>query len=245
MRTLTKFTTTLFLALASFSYTAQASLIFELDTNFSNATTPLGNAPWLRATFETQNATTVRLTMDSLLQDSSEFVDGGQGWFFNLNPIFDAANLGFNQVSFSGISAAGAGGVVINTGIDFTNADGGGLYDIQFDLVGAPPADRFGMGSQLVYDITLAGGLTELDFDFSSSPQGGNGIWKSAAHVQGITDANGRPELSSYIGADSGIICNDPDGCDGGGPPTEVPEPSVLFLLGSALLALSLRKKTY
>lgn len=241
MRTLTRFTSALLIALASFSYTAQASLIFELDTNFSNATTPFGTAPWLRATFETQNATTVRLTMDSLLQDPSEFVDGGQGWFFNLNPIFDANNLIFNQVSFAGMSAAGAGGVVINTGIDFTNADGGGLYDIQFDLVGAPPANRFGMGAQLVYDISLAGGLNELDFDFSSSPQGGNGIWKSAAHVQGIQSGDG----SSYIGADSGIICSDPNGCDGGGPPTEVPEPSVLFLLGSALLALSLRKKTY
>ena len=239
MRTLTKFTSVLFIALASFAYTAQASLIIELDTNFSNATTPFGTAPWLRATFETQNATTVRLTMDSLLQDPNEFVDGGQGWFFNLNPIFDANNLIFNQVSFAGITATGAGGVVINTGIDFTNADGGGLYDIQFDLVGAPPPNRFGMGSQLVYDISLAGGLNELDFDFSSTPLGGNGIWKSAAHVQGIQSGDG----SSYIGGDGETSCT--ENCGGGPPNVLVPEPSTLFLLGSALLALSLRRKTY
>lgn len=198
---------------------ASAVLIIDLDTNFSNATTPAGPAPWLRATFLQNGANNVRLTMDSLLIDPREFVDGNQGWYFNLDPNLDPAQLVFTFVSATNF----AGSVAINTGIDFTNADGGGLYDIQFDFPAGPPAQRFGVGAQLVYDISLAG-LVEQSFNYlsSESQNAGNGTFRSAAHVQGIQSGAG----SSHIG----------DG-DGGGI-QQIPEPGILLLFGIGLVGM-------
>jgi hypothetical protein len=245
MRTLKKFTSAVFIALASFSYTAQASLIIELDTIFDEDAinlkdSPAGSPSWLTATFESLNANTVRLTMDGMLQDPNEFVGG---WYFNFNPAYNASDLAFSQVSASGAAFATS----IDQGENLYQADGERFYDILFNMDIAPPADRFNGTDQLVYDIQRSDGmggflaLSELDFDFfgvNGNEKGGP--FTSAAHIQGLAVGEG----STWIGGDGEIVCTDPNGCDGGGPPTEIPEPSVLFLLGSALLALSLRKKT-
>lgn len=238
-----KLTSILLIALASLSYTAQAALVeVELDTIFNETDTtlkptPAGAAPWLIATFEAQDLTTVRLTMDSMLQDPNEFVSG---WYFNLNTAYNASNLVFTEVSASGAAYATS----IMQENNAYRANGERFYDIVFDMDIAPPTDRFNNTDQLVYDIQLSDGagnllnLNELDFDFfgvNGNEKGGP--FTSAAHIQGLTG-----DLSTWIGGGAEIVCT--VDC-GGGPPTEVPEPSTLFLLGSALLALSLRTKTY
>ncbi len=246
MRTLTKFTSAVFIALASLSYTAQASLIIELDTIFDEDAnnlkdSPFGSPSWLTATFESLDANTVRLTMDNLLQDPQEFVGG---WYFNFNPAFAAADLMFTRVNSESTNSLDAAEVKHGLGGDSNNAyraDGEHYYDILFDFIPANTIN-FGGGSTLVYDITFAGGaLAESDFNFFGvNGEDKGGPFTSAAHIQGLAVGEG----STWIGGDGEVVCTDPNGCDGGGPPTEIPEPSVLFLLGSALLALSLRKKT-
>ena len=242
MRTLTKFTSAVFIALASFSYTAQASLIIELDTIFDEDAnnlkdSPFGSPSWLTATFESLDANTVRLTMDGMLQDPDEFVGG---WYFNFNPAFNASDLAFSQVSASGAAFATS----IDQGENLYRADGERFYDILFNMDIAPPADRFNGTDQLVYDIQRSDGmggflaLSELDFDFfgvNGNEKGGP--FTSAAHIQGLAVGEG----STWIGGNGETPCT--ENC-GGGPNIVVPESSVLLLLGSALLALSLRKKT-
>ncbi|PKI12588.1 PEP-CTERM sorting domain-containing protein [Colwellia sp. 12G3] len=235
----TRFISIVFIALASFSYTAQATLIIELDTIFAEdggglKPTPAGSAPWLTATFENYgiDGDTVRLTMESNL-GGDDFVGG---WYFNLDPLLSAVDLTFNRVDVGSTS----GLVPADIWQDGPyKANGEHYYDILFDFVPSG-GTKFDGTSTLVYDIMFSNFslLDELDFDFfGSGGKDKGGPFNSAAHIQGLDGG-----LSTWIGGDGEAGCTGSD-CGGGGGGQSIPEPSILFLLAGGLIALSLRKK--
>jgi hypothetical protein len=57
---------TLLIMLANIPLNANAALILELDTIFSDGPNPLGTGPWLRATFTQNGADNVLLTMENV-----------------------------------------------------------------------------------------------------------------------------------------------------------------------------------
>lgn len=196
------------------------ALTFNLDTEFSGATAPVGTTPWLTATFDDAlpSPSTVTLSMDIANLTAAEFVDE---WLFNLNPALDPTALIFTYVS--GIAAS------ISTGVNFQQADGDGRFDIRFDFPNAPPSTRFGAGdAPSVYTISGIPTLTAASFDFSSVQGGGQGTFHSAAHIQAIgSDA----EQSGWIGDSGG------DGGDGGVNP--IPEPGTILLFVQGLFGLA------
>ena len=185
---------------------SSAFYVYELDTEFSGGSDPVGPKPWITATFSQVDVSTVQLELSNINLTGSEFVGS---WYFNFNDSLDVNNLSFNRVGGSAPEDP-----VISTGQNAFKADGDGYFDIIFDFP-QPKKDRFGAGDTIAYEIT---GLNPLDIDmfgFESAPGGGNGSWYSAAHVQSIN------------GEDGGWI--------GSGPSVAVPEPSTYLMLASML----------
>lgn len=189
-------------------------LIYEFNTEYSGGDDPVGPKPWLTATFSQINSTTVQLEMSNINLVSDEFIGA---WYFNFNDSLDVNSLNFNRVGGSASSDPS-----ISTGLNaFNGVGGGGRYDIEFDFP-QPKNSRFGAGDNIVYEITGLNPLNIDMFNFESSPQGGNGIWHSAAHVQGIGDnANG----GGWVG---GVPTTNPN--------VIVPEPSTYLMLSSLLV---------
>ena len=157
---------------------AQADLVLNLNTEFSGAQDPTGAGPWIRATFSDDGGD-VLLRLESLLQDSGEFVSS---WGFNFDPSvsFTAADLTITQES------GGPGAVFIEQCVDCWKADGDGKYDIRFDWDNSGGASVFDQNADVTYRISGPSALTFSDFDYLSLPVGGNGPFVTAAHVQGI-----------------------------------------------------------
>ncbi len=207
------------LALALTGTPAIAGVIsFELDTEFSGATPPEGTAPWATATFDDSfgGSSTVRLTMSAGGLFDKEFLSR---WYFSFDPTLDPSKLSLTPVD---ITAVALSGFSFSTGVDAFKADGDGLYDILFDFPPPPGkfTSKFTAGESLILDLTYVSPISASSFDFLSTPGGGHGPFKSAAHVQGIgpTDAD-----SGWIAPGDGV---------------EVPEPTTLWLFGAALLAI-------
>ena len=154
---------------------AAAVLTFEFNTEFSEADSPVGPAPWITVTF-----TDVGGGVDMLISNSgltgSEFIQ--QGIFFNVDPSVSASSLSFSHIS-------GDEAETISKGTNAFKADGDGLYDIKLVYDNAPPADRFDAGDTSKYFIS-GGGITSASFNFMSAPDGGHGPFLAAAHVGGI-----------------------------------------------------------
>lgn len=166
------------------------SLALTLDFVFSGDT-PGGTPPlWLRLQ-DGPGPNTVRVTLDAGGLVGSEFA---AKWYLNLNPAYDPASLGFSLVSNP--TALGLGD--IQTAANAFKADGDGHYDILVDF--PPPPGSFPAkltaGEAVVLDITRAGGLTLSDFLFESVMSSGNGVYLTAAHVQGIAGGG-----SAWVGA--------------------------------------------
>ena len=195
--------------------TAQASLILELDNHFGTIITPpQGPTPWLTATFTDVVPGTVTLELKTNLIDSERVKD----WGFNLDPSllpgFDATDLGFSAPSTIGGSFTAP---TITAGVDFWQSDGDGKYDIRFAFdISADSNLYFGQGDIVEYTITGDGLLAEY-FDFLSTPGGGAGQYKSAAHVLSI----GAGATSAWVGT---------------------PEPATLIVLALGLLPMLLGK---
>ncbi len=156
------------------------------------------------ATFEQQDTNTVRLKLTSNLQSSNEFVDK---WYFNLNPSLNAADLAFAKVSLGNVGKAPK----INYHDDAFNGQGGsGKFDIQFNFSNSKHdsgSNQFRQGSEVVYDISMAGGLTEADFNFQSVGSKLPSAPISVAKVRG-TGSKGRDtgDIMNSAPAPTGIV---------------------------------------
>ena len=179
----------------------QATLIFDFNYEFSGATPPEGSAPWLRASIEDFGQDTVRFTFEAIHLTDNEFVSS---LYLNLNPFLDPKKLSFGFQS-------GTQATEIGTGTDLLKSGTGLKFDIGFSFQTSKGENRFGVGDQVVYQISLPG-ITSNDLNFLSSANGGKENFLAAAHVQGI----------GPNGNNSGWVA----------PTTSVPEPGTLFLLG-------------
>ena len=192
----TKFLVPLVAVLMLFTGSARADLVFTLDVSYGSQPA----AGFLVATFSQVNPNLVTLTMDAMNLQNDEWVDGSLGWAFNFTD-------GLLLTEFSFTNTSGVAGTVTvdpsGSGV-ILNADGGGDYDfaIKFPTpsgsrLGAPGGSGIG-GSTSVYDIFLAGGLLESDFNLFSDVHGGQGVYLSAAEIQSTGPGGGG---SDWIGA--------------------------------------------
>jgi len=159
---------------------------FDLNVAFSGDT-PKGT---YFATFTDVETDQVRLKLESTNYGGpgGEFIQGGpndgKGWYFNFRP-----NLGLTAANISQVSSPTAAAWEVDE--NKLKADGDGYFDFRFYWT-----ERFLSGSTAEFLITRTG-LTATDFLYWSLPSGGQGIYYSAAHIQG-TDG---PEGSGWVGA--------------------------------------------
>ena len=166
-------------SLMVFSHSARGDVVsFDLSVEFSGATPPASEAPWLTATFDDgDTAGSVTLTLDTTGLVDSEYVSD---WMFNLDPTLDPTDLIFSLQTKTG----SFDDPTISTGVNSFRADGSGYFDIQFTFATAK-AKRFGVGESVAFVITGIDSLTAGSFDFlctDASP----GPYPTAAHVQSI-----------------------------------------------------------
>ena len=163
--------------------TSQASVITFTNSIDFNGDPPAGSPPWLTAKFDDgggSGTVTLTLTVDNLASD--EYL--GE-WDFNLDPDLDPTALNFAIGSKTG----SFDDPTIDTGDDAFLVGDGGKYDIQFSFATSNAGGgihRFGPGESGTYTITGISTLTADSFNFQSTPQGGSGVYPTAAHVQGI-----------------------------------------------------------
>jgi hypothetical protein len=192
---------------------------------------PAGTAPWLSATFDDSygGANTVLITMNGLNLSGSENVTE---WYFNFDDALDVSQLSFVEVGTSGVSP-----INVTTEMNSFKADGDGYFDIMFDFPPPPGNDpnRFNSTNNTVsYAVTYSSAISVWDFNFDSDLGGGQGIYKTAAHVQSIECPD---PLNCPTGSTSGWL----------GATNIVPEPvsSTLFLVGAATLGFRRFRKKF
>ena len=185
--------------------------------------TPTSATPWLTATFDDSPTLGVLLTLNASLETPSEFISTVK---FNFNPALTKSYLTFTNMSATGASLPST---------TVGNITGQGqTFDFAFGFQTANGDGRFA-GTDEFQTLILyennginAGALSVGDFQFLSDATESNVPQYSLAHLQGIPSPG-----------DSGWIAPG----EGGGPPTGVPEPGTILLLGSALAAIGLRRR--
>lgn len=185
---------------------------FDLTWEFSGATAPSGDPPWLRATFTSTTPGTVELRLDNLLNGPTEYI---RLWYLNLDSGFDLDELAFVQ--------AQGPTPQIDTGFDTFKANGHGFFDIRLKWPTAvPDPNRFDSDYGLAeFTITSTQAITASSFNVFSS---GGAHWPdgllTAAKVQGIG----------------------PTGDDSGWVTVPAPDGGILGVLGLATLGLLRRR---
>lgn len=187
------------IAVSMFASVAVAGLV-EFELSFTYSGTPPEEAtppPWIKAIFDDDIlAGAVTLTLTATNLGDTEFVGT---WYFNLDPALDPKELVF----LDPIKTGSFDDPTISTGINMFKADGDGFYDILFSFETADGAmdHRFNAGDAAVYTISSnTDPLTANSFNFISHPDGGQGEYPTAAHIQGINGTSGWvtvPEPSS------------------------------------------------
>lgn len=190
------------------------SITFYLNYTFSGDS-PQGSPPWLVANFEDIGTNWVKLTLRATGLINNEFIKGGtkesKGWFFNFND-----NLDLNLLSFE--YKEGEKASEIGKSKNSYKADGDGEFDILFSW-----ENKFIKDSYVIYEITSSTqNFSAIDFKFFSNQGGGEGIYYSAAHIQGIEIGK-----SGWIGAKE----------------VTVPEAGIFMLLGLGLSAVGVGRR--
>jgi hypothetical protein len=227
-------TAVLIMVLVGFSRpAAAASIVFDFNIAFSNAVTPLGPAPWLRATFDDTLASPgsdVRLTLETLGLVGQEFISEVS---FNLNPAINPTEVVATKIANPNGTLQG-----LSAGVDAFQSAGGGKYDLLFTF-GHAAGSRFTANETVVVDLNLVSGMLALgDFNVLAVRGGGDGPFYAAAHIQGI-GPNG--SASTWLADSDGPTGSCP-GCTPT-PTAVVPEPASLLLLGSALALNAVRAR--
>ena len=190
----------------------------NIDQVFSGTATPIGNQPWLTATFDDAapglSAGQVKVTLSITGLVAPQKVDG---WYINVDDGVSAGTSGTaidpTTLSFSAPTKVGTfDDPTINLGTNAFKADGDGLYDIRFDF-STSNGHEFGAGDSVSYIITGPATLNADSFTFLSKPAGGVGPFYEAAHILSIGQGGNSVWASPTQG-----------------PGNPVPEPSAIFL---------------
>ncbi len=187
----------------------------QLDHPFGEPDAPpAGPVPWLTVTTTSSVPNVVIIEFMTTNLTGGEFVSE---WFMNLDPAMDVTQLSFTLQNQTGAFILPTIGQATNG----FKADGDGFFDIRltFDTSGTNE-HRFTAGDSVRYTVS-GPGLLASSFTFLSAPDGGDGPFYSAAHVNG-TGAGGLE--SRWIAA--------------------VPEPSsaLLLIAGAGLLGRRRRR---
>jgi hypothetical protein len=211
------------LGLMSLIGSAHAAL---LEIDFTKAGAFSGTSPTLpsdpnevfaRAIFDDHGGTgSVTLTMTVLNNLSAgAYVND---WYFNVG------SAPLSSISFS----SGVAAETIENGSNAFKADGtGGNFDFAFHFDTSNPG-QLGQGFSSVYTLVDAG-ITANSFDsisISSPINAGNGGYLSAIHVQGYGN-------SVWIAGDPSV------------PPSQIPEPASLALIGLGLLGMAASRRRW
>jgi hypothetical protein len=167
------------LLLGCFSIRAADAAVLELDHPFGDPEAPpSGPVPWLTVTTSDSGPNVVIIEFTASNLNGSEFVSE---WFLNVDPSLDASQLSFTLQGQTGaflLPSIGLAG-------DGFKAGGDGFYDLRLTFDSSGTNDhRFSSGDSLRYSVSSGGGtVSAASFSFWSVPDGGDGPFLSAAHV--------------------------------------------------------------
>ena len=150
----------------------------------------------------------VYLTVDSTGITGNEFITG---LYLNFNPDYDVSGLTIGEDATDPAAT-------LMTGTDAYQAGSDGLYDLLFDWGENHPRFFGGMIETFVISH-IALDIVAQDFNFLSTPAGGNGPFHAVLRAQGF----GTNDNSGWFS-----------------PTANVPEPGVFWLLAGSIVLMTL-----
>lgn len=204
---------------------ARADFIqWNVGQTFSTGAPPPGGFPALVVKIEDiadiMMVDSVRFTLDAGPENMTVMGGGGalgaqltdgfvSAWFFNLADSFFNSTTGnlINTATVSNISST-VGSVTPSIKKNDKRADGDGDFDVRFDFPTTVGNNRIRAGDLVTFDFSLSG-VSAQSFNFFSVKGGDQGIFNTAAHIQGIADSSSPTGTrSTWVGnpAPSGLI---------------------------------------